>query len=194
MIYAVKFQLLEVVSILVRAENPPDVNATNFLGATALHYAAAVDNKEISALLLKLNADVFIADKHGKTPVHIACKYGSEKVMKLIIDEKPDHIQQITHDTDEEENTPLMLAKSAHSFSPHNIEILIEKGSQLDTFNHHHNCLLHFYSNVDDKEINEEILNKDQTLLHHKNYERETPLHIVAKYGYKETCFLYAKR
>ena len=194
MIYAVKLQLLEIVSILVRVETPPDVNVTNSLGTTALHYAAAFDNKEISTLLLQLNADVFIADKAGTTPVHIACKYGSEKVLKLIIDTKPDHTRQITRDTDEEGNTPLMLAKSAHSFSAHNIEILIACGSQLKAFNHHHNRLLHFYSNVDDKEINEDILCKDQTLLHHKNYDRETPLHIAAKYGYKETCFLYAEK
>ena len=194
MIYAVKFQLPEVVRVLTEMEMNANVNARNAIGITALHYAAAFDNQEIAAILLQLNADVFIADRTGKTPVHIACKYGSRKVLQLIIDTNHHHVRKIVRDTDSEGNTPLMLAKSAMKFSRHNIELLIACGSNLLAFNHDHNRVLHFYSNCDDKEINEKILDEEPSLLQHVNYDRETALHIAAKFGYKDTCFLYAEK
>ena len=194
LIYAVKFQLPEVVRTLTEVEMNLDVNARNAVGTTALHYAAAFDNKEIATILLQLNADIFIADKSGKTPVHIACKYGSRKVLQLIVDTNHRHVNKIVRDTDLKGNTPLMLAKSALNFSSHNIKLLIACGSNLQAFNHDHNRVLHFYSIVDDMEINETILLKRQTLLQHINYNRETPLHIAAKFGHKDTCFLYAEK
>ena len=195
LIYAVKLQLPEIVGILTQMEIDANINAKNGIGTTALHYAAAFDNKEIANVLLQLNADIFAADKTGKTPVHIACRYGSRRVLKLIIDASNQHVvRKIIRDTDMEGNTPLMLAKSALNFSSHNIELLITCGSNLQAFNHNHSRVLHFYSKVDDKEINESILHKEQSLLYQKNYDLETPLHIVAKYGHRDTCFLYAEK
>ena len=180
--------------MLTQMEMDTNVNATNAIGTTALHYAAAFDNKEIASILLRLNAEIFAADKTGKNPVHIACKYGSRRVLKLILDANGQLVRKIIRECDSEGNTPLMLAKSALNFSSHNIELLIACGSHLQAFNHNHNRVLHFYSRVDDKEINESILHKEQTLLQHKNYDLETPLHIAAKYGHKDTCFLYAEK
>ena len=194
MIYAVKIQLVEVINLLTEVGTGINVNARNLIGTTALHYAAAFDNEEIAAILLKLNADIFIADRTGKTPVHIACKYGSRKVLKLIMDANHHHVRKIIRDTDLEGNTPLMLAKSALNLSTHNIELLMACGSNLLAFNHDHNRVLHFYSNYDDKEINESILHQEPSLLQHMNYDRETALHIAAKFGHKETCFLYAEK
>ena len=192
LIYAVKIQVPEIVSMLTAMN--ADVNTGNAVGTTALHYAAAFDNKEIATILLELKADVFIADKTSKTPVHIACRYGSKNVLKLIIDANHQHVRKIVRDTDMDGNTPLMLAKSSLRFCPQNIELLIACGSSLEAFNREHNRILHFYSDVDDKDINENILHKEQTLLHHTNYDRETPLHIAAKRGHRDTCFLYAEK
>ena len=194
LIYAVKIQVPEVVGMLTKVEMDPNVNARNVIGTTALHYAAAFDNKEIASILLQLNADIFIADKTGKTPVHIACRYGSRNVLKLIMDVNHQDVQKIVDDHDMEGNTPLMLAKSALNFSAQNIDLLIACGSNLQAFNRNHSRILHFYSSIDDKEINENILHKEQMLLQHKNYDLETPLHVAAKYGHKDTCFLYAEK
>ena len=194
LIYAVKIQLPEVLRMLTKAEMNPKVNAKNAVGTTALHYAAAFDNAEIATILLQSKADIFIANKAGMTPVHIACKYGSRKVLKLIIDTHRQHVRKIIRDTDLQGNTPLLLAKSAVNFSSHNIDVLISCGSNLLAFNYDHNRVLHCYSNVDDKEINENILHKEPSLLQHTNYDRETALHIAAKHGHKDTCFLYAEK
>ena len=194
LIYAVKMQLPEVVSLLTKMETSIDVNAANAAGTTALHYAAAFDNKEIAAILLQLKADISIEDRTGKTAVHIASKYGSRKVLQLITDTKRRHIQKIVRATDMEGNTPLMLAKCAFNYSPHNVNLLIACGSNLLAFNHKHNRVLHFYSNADDMEINENILHKEPSLLQHTNYNRETALHVAAKHGHKDTCFIYAEK
>ena len=180
--------------MLTEREMDVNVNAKNVTGTTALHYAAAFDNKEIATTLLQLHADIFIANRCGKTAVHIACKYGSRKVLKLMMDMCHHHVEKIVRDPDLQGNTPLMLAKSALNYCPHNIELLINRGSNLLAFNHVHNWLLHFYSSVDDKDINEVILHREPTLLEQLNDDHETALHIAAKYGHKDTCFLYAEK
>ena len=194
LIYAVKVQLPEVVRLLTKMESNLDVNAANTAGTTALHYAAAFDNKEIATILLQLKADVFIKDKTGKTAVHIACKYGSRKVLQLMKDTNCHRNQKFVRATDLEGNTPLMLAKSALNYSPQNVNLLIACGSNLLAFNHNHKRVLHFYSDVDDVEINENLLHKEPSLLQHINYDHETALHVAAKCGHKDTCFLYAEK
>ena len=194
LICAVKFQLVEVIQFFTTTDAFIDVNAKNLTGTTALHYAAAIDNKEITAILLQMKADIFVSNKSGKTPVHTACKYGSEKVLQLITEVKQSDIRQIVRDVDDGGSTPLMIAKSAVNYSTHNIELLIDCGSNINAFNHNHDRILHFYSSIDDKDTNENLLLKDQTLLLHKNYNLETALHIAAKHGHKDSCFLYAER
>ena len=194
LIYAVKIQLPEVLKMLTTKEMNPEVDKTNAVGTTALHYAAAFDNAEVVTILLQLKADIFITNKTGMTPVHIACKYGSRKVLKLIMDTHRQHVRKICRETDLQGNTPLLLAKSAVNYSPHSIDLLISCGCNLLAFNYDHNRVLHFYSNVDDREINENILHKEPSLLEHRNYDRETALHVAAKHGHKDTCFLYAEK
>ena len=194
LMYAVKIQLPEVVTMLTKREMDVNVDVKNAIGTTALHYAAAFDNKEIATILLQLNADIFIADRSGKTAIHIACKYGSRNVLKLMMEKYHRHVDRIVHDTDLQGNTPLMLAKSASNYSPHNVELLMDRGSNLLKFNFNQNRVLHFYSSVDDKEINEAILHREPTLLQQINSDNETALHIAAKYGHKDTCFLYAEK
>lgn len=194
LIYAVKIQLPEVVTMLTKREMNVNIDAQNAIGTTALHYASAFDNKEIATTLLKLNTDIFIADRSGKTAVHIACKYGSRNVLKVMMEIHHRHIERIVSDKDLQGNTPLMLAKSASNFSPHNVELLMDRGSNLLAFNLNHNRVLHFYSSVDDKEINEAILHREPTLLQQLNDDNETALHIAAKCGHKDTCFLYAEK
>ena len=194
MIFAVKFQLVEVIQFFNKLDAYLDVNAQNLTGTTALHYAAAIDNKEIATILFQLKADIFVTNKNGKTPVHIACQYGSEKVLRLIMEVKRSNIRQIVRDVDAEGNTPLMIAKCALNYSTYNIGLLVACGSNISAFNYNHDRILHFYSNIDDKDTNENLLLKEQSLLMHKNYNQETALHTAAKYGHKDSCFLYVER
>jgi len=192
LIYAVKYQLPRVIEVLVKTKTFNSINICNNSGNTALCYAAAFDNKVIAERLLSLNADVFAADKTGDMAIHTACKCGSEKVLLLLLS-KVDG-KRLVHVADTNGNTPVMLAKSASIYSKNNVRLLISHGSNLMAFNHDHSRILHFYGSMDDKDINEDILEKEPSLLSCKNYNLETPLHVAAKCGHAATCFYYCEK
>lgn len=48
--------------------------------------AATTGSEEPAALLVKNKANLNLAEKHGKTPLHEAAKYGYEKFAKILID------------------------------------------------------------------------------------------------------------
>ncbi|XP_067408897.1 ankyrin repeat domain-containing protein 22 isoform X2 [Emydura macquarii macquarii] len=48
-----------------------DVNATDYSGSTALHYACEMKNQSIIPLLLEAHADPSIKNKNGETPLDI---------------------------------------------------------------------------------------------------------------------------
>uniref|UniRef100_A0A7M4G2V1 Ankyrin repeat domain 22 n=1 Tax=Crocodylus porosus TaxID=8502 RepID=A0A7M4G2V1_CROPO len=49
-----------------------DVNATDYSGSTALHYACEMKNQSIVPLLLEAHADLSIKNQDGETPLDIA--------------------------------------------------------------------------------------------------------------------------
>ncbi|XP_021256171.1 ankyrin repeat domain-containing protein 22 isoform X2 [Numida meleagris] len=58
------------VKMLLRAG--ADVNATDFSGSTALHYACEMRNQAVIPLLLEAHADVSVKNQNGETPLDIA--------------------------------------------------------------------------------------------------------------------------
>ncbi|XP_074855630.1 ankyrin repeat domain-containing protein 22 [Carettochelys insculpta] len=58
------------IKMLLRAGT--DVNATDYSGSTALHYACEMKNQSIIPLLLEAHADLSIKNKNGETPLDIA--------------------------------------------------------------------------------------------------------------------------
>ena len=191
-----KCQLPDVVDVLVKAETFNSINTYNNNGNTALCYAAIFDNIEIAKKLLSSNANVSVGANIENVALHFACKFNSESVLQLLLNANSEHTaaQKLVNKADKDGNTPLMLAKSAPVYSPNIVRLLISHGPNLMAFNHYHNRILHFYSSIDDKDINEDILQMEPSLLCHKNYDRETPLHVAAKYGHANTCFLYAEK
>ncbi|XP_037761267.1 ankyrin repeat domain-containing protein 22 isoform X2 [Chelonia mydas] len=49
-----------------------DVNATDYSGNTALHYACEMKNQSVVPLLLEAHADTSIKNKNGESPLDIA--------------------------------------------------------------------------------------------------------------------------
>ncbi len=64
-------------------KDPSAINAKDSSGATPLHYAAKMHNKESVAILLANKADVNAKDNDGKTPLHYAA-WGSETPVDVI--------------------------------------------------------------------------------------------------------------
>eukprot|EP00975_Prorocentrum_lima_P018969 3996358-Prorocentrum_lima.AAC.1 len=54
-----------------------DINITNQIGHTALHYAAFNKNESILLRLLASGASRYLKDKHGMLPIHYALADGS---------------------------------------------------------------------------------------------------------------------
>jgi uncharacterized protein len=65
-----------------------DVNAQQGDGATALHWAAYLDNLTIADLLIKTGARVDAANDLGSTPLHLACTNRSAAMVDRLLDAK----------------------------------------------------------------------------------------------------------
>jgi len=171
------------------------INKQNNLGKSALHYAASSNNTEVAIILLKHEASVLVEDKEGYTPVHTACKYGSEEVLQLILKECSEVVKDLIGKVTNDGKTPLLVAKCAVNYSLHNIQTLIDNGSKLSAVDRYKNSILHLYSaKQENVGIHEDILSKEPSLLESTNYNLETPLHITASYGHNDICLLYLEK
>ncbi|XP_058208071.1 uncharacterized protein LOC131321072 [Rhododendron vialii] len=68
---------------LLEKMTPQDVvHLSNNRGATALHYAASIDNMEGARMLVNKNLDLpNVPDKSGETSLHYAAKYGHREMV-----------------------------------------------------------------------------------------------------------------
>jgi ankyrin repeat protein len=72
-----------VVRVLLR-DASIDVNARNELGATALHYAAALGDPEMVRSLLHKGADADARDVGDRTPLTMAIEQGKVEVVRIL--------------------------------------------------------------------------------------------------------------
>ena len=62
-----------------------DVNAPQGDGATALHWAAHVDDLAIADLLIRAGARAAVANENGFTPLHLACTNRSGAMVERLL-------------------------------------------------------------------------------------------------------------
>jgi len=62
-----------------------DVNAPQADGMTALHWAAHLDDLELSKLLLKSGANAAATNRYGVTPLSLACANGNTELVGLLL-------------------------------------------------------------------------------------------------------------
>ena len=75
---------VEAVKELIR--RGADVNAAQGDGMTALHWAGAVDNAEMVAVLVRAGAKLETGTRIGNfTPLHVAAREGSEAAVRALI-------------------------------------------------------------------------------------------------------------
>jgi ankyrin repeat protein len=91
LITAVRSGNLEIVNLLLKHGANPNRgtftgSSAEFLGATALFYAAGSGNAEIAKVLIDAGANVNVRTKGGFTPLMEAARSGSYEVAKLLID------------------------------------------------------------------------------------------------------------
>jgi len=194
LILAAKVQNSELVKQICKSQGV-EINKQNNLGKSTLHYAAGSNNTKVAIILLEHKASVLVEDKEGYTPVHTACKYGSEEVLQLMLNKCSEVVKDVMGKVTHDGKTPLLVAKDAVNYSFKNIKTLIDNGSKLSVIDRYENSILHLYSEKqDDVGIYEDILSKEPSLLESKNCNLETPLHIAASYGHSDTCLFYLEK
>ena len=76
------------------------LNVQNHKMQTPLHLAVITNQPELVSALLIVNVSLILQDTEGNTPLHIACKYGLETIVKLlIIPRKSEFIDLTLHRT-----------------------------------------------------------------------------------------------
>ena len=74
---------LKVISLLL--DNGVDVNAVNFQGRAALHFATMYGQPLMTQLLLTRGADVTLKDRNQQAPLTFAMEYGDEKTSRILL-------------------------------------------------------------------------------------------------------------
>ncbi|XP_069720117.1 ankyrin repeat domain-containing protein 22 [Phaenicophaeus curvirostris] len=62
-----------------------DVNATDFSGSTALHYACEMRNQAVIPLLLEAHADASVKNQAGETPLDIARRLQFHNIENMLM-------------------------------------------------------------------------------------------------------------
>ena len=190
---ATKLENVELVEELVKKPEL-DVNTRSHHGKTPLHMVAATGNDEIALVLLHHGANVHLKDTGGSTPLHIACYQGSTSIVELIFKERPQSRDVLLTQADRAGNIPLMIAKKSPNNSIAIINFLISHDVDLHYTNELNETLLHMFGPTDNAESSMIIAKKAPSLLSCRNINRQTPLHIAAMMGHKESLLVFIRR
>lgn len=98
----------DVAAVRSLLERQVDVNAAEPDGATALHWAAYLENLETAALLVRAGSNVAAANRFGATPLALACINGNAALVELLLEAGAD-----ANETSPEGETVLMTASRA---------------------------------------------------------------------------------
>ena len=102
-----------------------DVNAPQRDGATALHWAAYLDDADTAALLIRAGASVDSPNHYGVTPLALAATNGNAAIVTLLVKGGADPNRTVRAG-----ETPLMLAARADRADA--VKALLEAGAQVD--------------------------------------------------------------
>ena len=190
---ATDLQDVDVFRLLINVEQI-DIEKSNLKGDTPLIVAASHDNKEIISTLLVRNADIYVKNKLGCNAVHVACISGNKEILQIILKEHAREMTRIQKERGLQRKTPLLLAKTASCNGSILVTYLVSMKADMRATDCHGNTLLHLYNQDDDVDLSEMIIGNCPQLLQHTNHNKETPLHIVTKLGYKNSAELFMKR
>ena len=102
-----------------------DVNAPQSDGATALHWAAYLDDADTAALLVRAGATVDAPNNYGVTPLALAAANGNAAIVTLLVKGGADPNRTVRAG-----ETPLMLA--ARTDRADAVKALLEAGARVD--------------------------------------------------------------
>ncbi|HUE84947.1 MAG TPA: ankyrin repeat domain-containing protein [Vicinamibacterales bacterium] len=112
-------------AVLSLLKEQADVNAPQSDGATALHWAAYLEDAETTALLLCAGAQVNTPNNYGVTPLVLASGNGNAAVLEQLLKAGADPNTAVRS-----EETPLMLA--ARTGRVDGVKVLLEGGADVN--------------------------------------------------------------
>ena len=102
-----------------------DVNAPQGDGATALHWAAHVDDLTIADLLIRAGARAAVANDNGFTPLHLACTNRNGAMVERLLSAGADaNAASLNGET--------VLMTCARSGDPRGVKALLVKGARVN--------------------------------------------------------------
>jgi ankyrin repeat protein len=112
-------------AVLALLKEHADVNAPQRDGATALHWAAYLEDAETAALLIRAGAQVNAPNNYGVTPLALASQNGNAAVLQQLLKAGADPNGAIRS-----EETALLLA--ARTGSVDAVKVLLEAGADVN--------------------------------------------------------------
>jgi len=112
-------------AVLSLLDEHADVNQAQPDGATALAWAAYLDEEAIADALLKAGARVNTADEYGETPLTLACANGNASLVRKLLDAGANADAARWDD-----ETALMIASRSGSVDA--VKFLLGKGAKVD--------------------------------------------------------------
>lgn len=198
--------------------NGADVNISDALGYTPLHYVIQNENVKMIPFLVRFGACVDATSKAGVTPLHLAAKCRNHKVHKrllefapevLMMDDNqdtpihvsafrncPDTIQAILNVAEDvldyqnhAHETPLAIACRNNNFE--SVKVIVEEGASQMSIDIKQRDAVHIAATLRDTKIIEYLIKFDHTVVHSKCIKKSaTPLHYACKAGNSATITL----
>ena len=149
-----------------------NIEVTNELGASLLHYAAMYDNIEVATLLLDRDFNV---DESwwGSTSLHYAARDNSVQVATLLLD-RGAKIEA----RDEDQRTPLHWAAKYDSLAV--AKLLLDRGAEIDARNEYQWTPLHDAARWDSIAVTELLLHRGAKI-DAMDRNQQTPWDLTSK-------------
>src|SRR5438105_2878957 len=112
-------------AILTLLKTHADVNAPQSDGATALHWAAYLEDADTTALLIRAGANVKATNNYGITPLTLASENGNAAIIQQLLKAGADPNSVVRA-----AETPLMLASRTGKVDA--VNVLLEAGAKID--------------------------------------------------------------
>ena len=161
-----------------------DVNLTDDMNNTSLHWACLNNRTEVINVLLEKKANINARNNEGKTPMYIACERGHSDVFKILLDKGAD-----VHITDKWGNNPLHNACTIKDNEI--VGTLLKSDININAKNINGETPLHSFFNDYDRQFRRNVSEKKEILImllshievdvNTINNDGDTPLHYACE-------------